>query len=204
MHGVHADDRYSCVQPQPMRRIGGADEWAGGAVHVEPRERELVHADVQQRVHGVGHEDVLPWHSHRCCEVQGPVHGLRPPQRPDRHLLGKLGPPCDVHGLLQHRLLGCNRHCRPNFGPDSRPNASSYSGSDCIANTFTHTRPHSNTDDCNTDEDTDDCNTDDCDPHNLGQTPAQEFLGHTANRRGMQLRGLPSAANADARAAGAR
>ena len=185
-----------------MRRIGGADERGGDAVHVEPRERELVHADVQQWVHSGWHEDMLLRHAHRCCEVQRPMHGLCPHQRPDRHLLGKLGPPCDVHGLLQHRLLSCDRHCRPNFGPDSRPNASSYdSGSDCIANTFAHTLPHSNADDCNPDEDTDDC-----EPHNLGQTSAQdrpEFLGHTANRRGMQLRALPSASNADARAAGA-
>jgi hypothetical protein len=192
-----------------MRRIGGADKRAGDAVHVEPRERELVHAHMQQRLHSGWHEDMLPRHAHRCCEVQRPVHGRRPHQRPDRHLLGKPGPPCDVHGLLQHRLLSCDRDCRPNFRPDSNPNASSYSGPHCIANTFAHTRPHSNPDDSNPDEDTDDCDTDDCNcgPHKIRQTTAQdgpEFFGHTADRRGMQLRGLPSASNADALAAGAR
>ena len=58
MHGRHADDQHGRVQ-RYMRRIGGADERARGPVHGEPGERELVHADVQQRVHGVGQQIML-------------------------------------------------------------------------------------------------------------------------------------------------
>ena len=43
--------QHGRVQRQRMRRIGGADERACGPVHGEPGERELVHADVQQRVY---------------------------------------------------------------------------------------------------------------------------------------------------------
>jgi hypothetical protein len=109
-----------------MRRLGGADERAGDAVHVEPSEWQLVHADMQHGVHSVRNEDMLPRHAHRRCEVQRPLHGLRPHQRPDRHLLGSPGPPRGLHGHLQHRLLGRNRDCRPNFLSHVCPNLAAY------------------------------------------------------------------------------
>ena len=62
MHCGHADDQHGRVQRQSMRRIGGADERACEPVHIEPGERELVHADVQQRVHGVGQQIMLGRH----------------------------------------------------------------------------------------------------------------------------------------------
>ncbi len=66
--------QHVCLQRQRMRRIGGADERAYGPVHGEPGERELVHADVQQRVHCVWHEDV-------CCGHAHDRHGHVQPQR---------------------------------------------------------------------------------------------------------------------------
>ena len=71
MHCGHADDQHGCVQ-RYMRRIGGADERARGPVHGEPGERELVHADVQQRVHVVGQQIMLGRHTkqHVCLQRQ--------------------------------------------------------------------------------------------------------------------------------------
>ena len=50
-------DGHGRMHRQPVR-CDGTREWRAGHLHVEPREREHVHADVQQRVHDIGDRDV--------------------------------------------------------------------------------------------------------------------------------------------------
>ncbi len=51
----------------------GTDERRLGHVHVESRERERVHADVQQRVHKYGERDVIlfAWNPFGQHDVRG-------------------------------------------------------------------------------------------------------------------------------------
>ena len=58
MYSGHADDRHGSVQRQRMRRDGGDDERRAGRLHGEPGERELMHADMQQRVYYLRNEDL--------------------------------------------------------------------------------------------------------------------------------------------------
>ena len=46
------------MQCQPVR-CDGTYEWRAGHLHVEPRERERVRADVQQRLHDIGDRGVF-------------------------------------------------------------------------------------------------------------------------------------------------
>ena len=65
MHSGHADDQHGRVQPQPLQ-ADGAYKRACGPVPGEPGERELVYADVQQRVHRIRELLVFGRSAFRC------------------------------------------------------------------------------------------------------------------------------------------
>jgi hypothetical protein len=90
---------------QRVRCSGGTDERWGGHVRFEPGQRHLVHADVQQRVHGVGQQIMLIRLLHQHLRVQ--PRSMQADGADERRLAHVRVEPREwelMHALLQQRV----------------------------------------------------------------------------------------------------
>ena len=107
MHCGHADDQHGCVQRQRMQRGGSAFKRACDAVHGEPGEWELMHADVQQRVYYLRNEDLHfgDAHDQHCFVRPQPMRDLGARKRCLGQLYVEPSQRTIVHTRVQHTVV---------------------------------------------------------------------------------------------------